>query len=294
MNNGMDDIKSIDASSEILRHMESLTEKDVTFFDNIESIPERHSFHNDGYIAILCVEGKASCTVAGRTFEIRKNDLFLSEPDNFVENTLTSFDFKARGVFMSPAYFESLFMLSSSLWNVKMVLQDSPLLHLSDDDVRQFSLDMEFLLEKLRRPHTPHRDELMRHLLIGLLYDFLDCLQPKLAQVSYNYTSSEKIFLQFMSLVKANTPLHRDVKFYADRLCITSKYLSAVCKQNAGKTASEIINSATVEQIKQQLLSTDRSVKEIAFGAGFDNVSFFGKYVRRELGMSPRKFRMTK
>lgn len=290
----MDKTKTIDAVSEMVKHMASLTENDVAFFENIEAIPQRHSFHNDGYIAILCVEGKASCELAGKTYEIRKNDLFLSEPDFFMENTLTSFDFKARGVYMSPAYFESQSLLSSSLWNVKMILQNSPLIHLSDEDVRQFTVDMDFLLEKLRRPQTPHREALMRHLLVGLLYDFIDCLQPNISQQNYSYTSSEKIFLQFMSLVKANTPSHREVKFYADKLCITSKYLSAVCKQNSGKTASEIVNAATVEQIKQQLLASDRSVKEIAFAAGFDNVSFFGKYVKRELGMSPRKYRMAK
>ena len=39
------------------------------------------------------------------------------------------------------------------------------------------------------------------------------------------------------------------------------------------------------------LLSSDKTVKQIAADAGFSNLSFFGKYVRRELGMSPRDFR---
>ena len=89
----------------------------------------------------------------------------------------------------------------------------------------------------------------------------------------------------------AETPRHRDVGYYASRLCITPKYLSVVCRKMVGKPASDILNGMTVEYIKTQLRSTDKTVKEIAAEAGFDNLSFFGKYVRRELGMSPRDYR---
>ena len=51
-------------------------------------------------------------------------------------------------------------------------------------------------------------------------------------------------------------------------------------------------NGCAVSHLKRMLRTTDKSVKEIAFEAGFDNLSFFGKYVRRWLGMSPREYRM--
>lgn len=283
--------KNLNSTNDFIKQLESLSEKDVTLFDKIDNIPKGKDFLSDGYIAILCVEGKASCAVADKIFDIQKNDLFLSHPNQFVENAMTSLDFKARGILMSPAYFESLFLLTSNLWNIKMVLTELPLLHLSEDEVRNLSNNMDFLVEKMTQKHLSHHETVIKSLFQAFLYDFLDCIEPKLEKLSYNYTSSEKIFLHFMDLVKCNTPLHRNVKFYADNLCITPKYLSTVCKQNSGKTASAIIRNYAIDNIKRQLRTTDKSVKEIAVAAGFDNLSFFGKYMRREAGMSPRNFR---
>lgn len=94
-----------------------------------------------------------------------------------------------------------------------------------------------------------------------------------------------------MSIASAEAPRRRDVAYYAYKLCITPKYISAICKKQTGNTASDIINKITVWNISQMLRSSDKTIKEIASDTGFDNLSFFGKYVRRELGMSPRVYR---
>ena len=106
-----------------------------------------------------------------------------------------------------------------------------------------------------------------------------------------DFSSAEALFKRFTQMLSHECPKKREVKQYADALCITPKYLSAICKSQSGKTASEIINSITVNHIKNRLTSSDLTIKEIAAEVGFDNLSFFGKYVRRELGMSPRQFR---
>lgn len=94
-----------------------------------------------------------------------------------------------------------------------------------------------------------------------------------------------------MALAMEQTPQQREVRNYADLLCITPKYLSAICKRQAGHTASDILDGLTMEHIKRQLRTTSKSVKQIAHEAGFQNLSFFGKYVKRELGESPRSYR---
>ena len=64
--------------------------------------------------------------------------------------------------------------------------------------------------------------------------------------------------------------------------------------QQSGKPASELINDMTVNNIRRMLRSTDKTVKEISVEMGFSSLSFFGKYVRRELGVSPREYRQQK
>ena len=108
------------------------------------------------------------------------------------------------------------------------------------------------------------------------------------------YSSAENIFKRFLQMANAESPRKREVGYYADRLCITPKYLSAICKKQSGKTAAEIITNMTVNYIRNMLESSDMTVKQIANATGFDNLSFFGKFVKRELGVSPRAVRMQK
>ena len=72
---------------------------------------------------------------------------------------------------------------------------------------------------------------------------------------------------------------------------ITPKYLSAVCKEASGQTASELINQYVVKDIVYLLHQPDKSIKDIAFELDFPNLSFFGKYVKKHLGMSPKMYR---
>ncbi len=71
------------------------------------------------------------------------------------------------------------------------------------------------------------------------------------------------------------------------KLCITPKYLSIICKRHSGKTAIEWITEYTLADITYYLRSTSKTIKEISGILGFSNTSFFGKYVREHLHMSP-------
>ena len=83
----------------------------------------------------------------------------------------------------------------------------------------------------------------------------------------------------------------REVRWYAEQLCITPKYLTMICYQKEGKSASALIRETLTEQIRRQLTETDIPVKELAYKFHFPSQSFIGKFVRQNLGSSPRQFR---
>lgn len=281
-----------DYSLELRTRLENISEEDIVVFDHIDKLPSYENFQTEFYVLLICLGGKASCQVGEGTFEMRRGDLFLCHPQQFVENAMASVDFKCQGLVVSPNYLESIFLLGGNMWNAKFAISESPVIHLSEEELGQAVANNNFIRDKLAAPRTPHSKEMFRHLLQALIYEFYDCLAPKLPAYNHSYTSAESLFAHFMDMATTETPRRREVKHYADRLCVTPKYLSAVCKQSSGSTASAILNRLTVDYIKRELRASDRSVKEIAVSAGFDNLSFFGKYVRRELGVSPREYRV--
>lgn len=279
------------ADNELRRKLENISEDDIVVFDHVDNLPQNENIRTEFYIVLMCLDGKASCRLGDRTFELHKNDMFFCHPQQFLENAMASLDFRCQGLVVSPSYLENIFLLGGNMWNARRAITDTPVIHLSEEEMALAVTNNNFIRDKLNAPRLPHTKEMLRLLFQSLVYEFYDMLVSKLPFVPSSYTSAETLFSHFMDLAIAETPRRREVKYYADRLCVTAKYLSAVCKQQSGSTASAIINRLSLDHIKRELRCTDKSVKEIAAEAGFDNLSFFGKYVRRELGMSPRDYR---
>lgn len=285
---------TITSEEEMKAKMEALTEQDVAVFDEVGIVPIKN-VQSDAHIVVLCLEGRGYVTIEGKKYDVRKNDMFTCHPNQFIENAMMSYNFKFKGLLMSSRYFQSIFFLPGKMWKAGLDVRKIPVFHLEDKDVEGFLVNYEMLRYKLSRTDLPHHQQTIKLLLQSLVYEMYDVIAPKLQlkeDVNYGYSSGEILFGRFANLLSTELPHRHPVGYYADKLCITPKYLSAICKKQAGKTASDLIDEMTVNYIKQMLTSSEKSIKEIATDTGFDNLSFFGKFVKRELGVSPREYRM--
>lgn len=104
-------------------------------------------------------------------------------------------------------------------------------------------------------------------------------------------SNGEILYARFRDLLFLWRGKERRVAFYASKLCITPKYLTAVVKKASGRTPSEWIDETTIGEIEYMLCHTQSSIKEIAFELKFPNLSFFGKYFKAHKGVSPKHFR---
>ena len=99
------------------------------------------------------------------------------------------------------------------------------------------------------------------------------------------------LFHKFMDVLISEHCTQRKIEYYAQRLCVTPKYLSTICKQVSTRTAHEWICDAVVNNIENYLRNSDKSIKEIAHQFGFTTLSFFSKFVKEHLGRAPTAFR---
>lgn len=81
------------------------------------------------------------------------------------------------------------------------------------------------------------------------------------------------------------------VHYMAERLNISAGYLSDILKQESGKTALEHIHIYLISEAKNRLIGEDRSVSEIAYALGFENLSYFSRLFKKEVGISPNVFK---
>lgn len=104
-------------------------------------------------------------------------------------------------------------------------------------------------------------------------------------------SKSEILCKNFTQLVMQNYNKTRNVSWYAEKLGITHTHLCTTVKQATGNTCMEIISRMVIMDAKSQLKSTKLSIQEISDSLNFANMSFFGKYFKRYVGMSPLEYR---
>ena len=110
-------------------------------------------------------------------------------------------------------------------------------------------------------------------------------------QQSASQSREQTIFDRFIQLVNQHCAAQHQISYYADRLCLTERYLSTVIRQTSGVTAKEWIDRALIVRIKVELMHTDKPVARIADDLNFPNPSFFSKYFKRLTGLTPQKYR---
>ena len=103
---------------------------------------------------------------------------------------------------------------------------------------------------------------------------------------------TDELFFKFRQLLGEHCRESRSVKFYADKLFITPRYLTNIVQSHYGKSPKEAIDIYTVMQIRLDLLQSDLPLSELAWKYNFSSPSFFSDYFRRNAGCTPQEYRM--
>lgn len=146
--------------------------------------------------------------------------------------------------------------------------------------------------------YTVHQTNYNRQTVTSLVaalmhhYDGLYHQQAELLQASQS--REQTIFDRFIYLVNQYAKQEHQIRFYAEKMCLTERYLGTVIRQASGTTAKEWIDRALIEHIKIELKHSDKSIALISEGLNFPNPAFFSKYFKRETGMTPGEYRQKK
>lgn len=105
------------------------------------------------------------------------------------------------------------------------------------------------------------------------------------------YSKHYTIFIQFKNLVETNYTATRNVKDYANMLLTSTKLLNLAVKELTLNTAKTFIDNYVILEIKRSIVSSDKSFKQIAFENGFDEVTNFTKFFKKNTGTTPKQFK---
>lgn len=265
---------------------------EICFADNITSIPGLMSQFRVNFIAyVIVLEGSLTLELNTVPYQLEKNCSLFVDRKMVVTGVKHSDDFRCVICALSTDIGFSFF--NKSLMQSVMHLLSNPVITMNQDEVDLMLKYYELLVFKMDHPEMNFARETVRDIIRCFAYDLLSNITKHFNQGDGDdmLRQSDRIFRKFMLLLAENSNVNRSVKSYADELCVSPKYLTSVCRKHSDSTASELIATSVMSRVKQLLLYSDLSIKEVAGEMGFDNLSFFGKYVKKHLGLSPNHYR---
>lgn len=264
----------------------------ITLIESLLDVERGNVARLEHFVFILCLRGHAAISIDGRSYNLYPDNVLICHPNIVLGESMSSMDFEFRGVVLSKDYLQRLPLVSTdNMWDVMMFFEKAPVLSLTPDEVKDFCRYYDLIRPRLADTHLRYREELLSALLTALLYELSNIISRFADFRPQPYSAGSNVFRNFLSLLSSSYPKSRSVAYYADKLCLTPKYLSTVCKEVSGETASELINRYVVKDIDFLLKQRGRSVKEICNELEFPNLSFFGRYVKKHLGLSPKQYR---
>ena len=205
---------------------------------------------------------------------------------------MVSMDLEVKAFFVSPGFTGQIVQMTNVDFSVYLIDSKHEVIHLSQDEIDMFTMYFSMLSHKYKSSETPYKAYSVSALLSSMIYAFSDLLTSHdISLMSSDYTSANQIFQHFIHILKSPDCNMHMVKDFADKLNISPKYFSSVCRKVTGRSASSLINEAVSVEARQMLRNPQMTIKQISNKLGFANASHFGTFFRRQTGMSPQQFR---
>ncbi len=244
-----------------------------------------------GLTIALCIEGEGEVGIGVKKYKFSKNCLMLLNPNQYVHSLSSSQPVKIMALGCNLEMIESIMPKISGLLPLIIHNPIESVSLLSDSHSLDIQEYMRLIGEKLKAKDSPLKRTKVSNLIQALLCEIIEKHYASKEGVEKPQTRKEEILSKFILEVLQNFRTERSVSFYADKLCVTPKHLSAVAKDITGHTASELIDHYVIMEAKIMLAETALTIQEISNKLNFANQSFFGKYFKHLTGYSPSSFR---
>lgn len=242
-------------------------------------------------VVCVCLRGTGRFVINNQSYEISQGSLITILPNSLICEATSSDDFVGFAVATARNVMSSFQM--GDVVKGFVYISNHPVLKIDEQQTATIVELCEMLTRKRKSKDCPFKDETIHHLLAVLCYEIYGYYMEHVEENRMPKTQSRQSVLcqEFLRLVDVYATEHRELEFYADKLCITPKYLSVVVRKASGHSPVEWIDNTVMLYARTLLSTSEMTVQQISAELNFPNPSFFGQFFKRHEGVTPKKFR---
>lgn len=245
-------------------------------------------------VQILCVHGNGVISTGAQCFHLQEMSEIIFWDGSIMQLLHSSDDFLVRMVlYPKRVFLQAAVSLDTTFFNY---MREFPLYnHGQEKDVQSWEkvnlwLDMAKML--FTQPAGLFKERLELNFLQSMLMWIFSTIPDTYVSVARSYTRKQLLFHRFMHLIHEHALREHQIGFYADRLCISSRYLNEITVEySKGKTPKELIDEQLTVEIKVHLNKLELSVEEVAGICCFPDSSYLSRFFKKHTGITPKEFR---
>lgn len=241
--------------------------------------------------AIFCVcrEGDMKASINLIDYEIKQNDIITLLPGTIIQFRERTQKVKLSFIGFSAACLERHNLVKNFSNNYSKI-SEYPIVPLNEEIASYFN-DYFALISRVTYNEKLDMGLESTDAVVHSVLTAVNAIYKTYSGIAHPITRKEEICKELIHLVTQYYAHERKAQFYADKLGISLQHLSTTIKQVTGKNVLDVISYVVIMDAKAKLKSTDMTIQEIAYSLNFPNASFFGKYFKRYVGMTPLDFR---
>lgn len=272
----------------ILQQVEVLTEEKL-----FESLASGRPYHPDQPGFMVIKEGRLVIKEEIQTTELSDNSAILIQPQRVYQVLEISDDIKIRILKFNPEFIDQV---SLKIRKIKVYknrfIPGFNHFQLQEDETERLWNSMELIRNLLsKNEKTAYQTEIIKGYMSAVLYQLLGFITQKNELLEKKITRQQELVLAYIDLVEENFIHQRNVRFYADKMAISERYLNSLINSNTGKTPLALINEYVLNKGKVLLSSSTFSISEIAYLLKFSDLYSFSHFFKRHLFVSPKQYR---
>ena len=242
---------------------------------------------------LLCLAGEGSFVFNEHCYHIVKNDLVVIPMPNKVKNLAAHDNLKVEWFAADYKFLQNLLPSNNYSIGGSISLNQDPVIKLSEEQAMHLLDDFHRLRDRMDDSHLQFYRELMGSFCLTMMYYIFEAhAQHETTKAHTDRTAY--IVKQFMALLATGVSrTERDVGYYAQRLNVSAKYLSATIKRMTGHSVTSYIDRHTIPILKDFLNDERLSLTQIADLMNFTTLSYFSRYCSKHLGQSPSEYRLS-
>lgn len=247
-------------------------------------------------LCVLCVSGRLRFRTNLQEVELTEGCGLAARPGTIGEFIEMEPETKVLVMGFAENVFPAVVESEVSIAIVHRVMYNDPLIKIGKEGMETILQIYGLIKKAVGETDNPFRIKMVEGYVLAMAYSAYYSILKQDKENSPEGTKKvggrkRELYESFMTLVRDNFKEERSVSYYADKLCVTPKYLSQVVKEASGRLAGDWISGYVILEAKVLLKDEKYSVQQISDMLHFANQSFFGRYFKDKTGMSPSAYR---